>query len=389
VDQDMKYINLYYFRKVGEVMLNKFKKICRKNKMIFAISRVIYYPIKMVVLHPLKKKLLKDAYLELRNRTKKNIFYFGVPVHKNLGDMAQMYCTKKWCNENFPEYMLLSFKTYPTYDKKFQNKLKTTILDNDIIVFQSGYCTTDEHLDHKMHRIIVKLFPNNPIIILPQTVLFHKEIELKKTVSIYNTHSKLLFIARDNISYKTALEAFVNIKVLCYPDIVTSLIGQMNFQHDRNGVLLCMRNDYEQLYLESEINETKSILSKSTSLIDKIDTTINISYDYLLEHLEDVLMETFNKFSSYKVIITDRYHGTIFSLIANTPVIVLATTDHKVSSGVDWFSDIYNGSIYLAKSPKEAAKKACELINTDHKVNNVEYFNTNYYKKLRAIIEEL
>ncbi|WP_082026255.1 polysaccharide pyruvyl transferase family protein [Prevotella pectinovora] len=40
------------------------------------------------------------------------------------------------------------------------------------------------------------------------------------------------------------------------------------------------------------------------------------------------------QFAKYQVVITDRYHGTIFSQIVNTPVIVISSTDHKLRSGV-------------------------------------------------------
>lgn len=51
--------------------------------------------------------------------------------------------------------------------------------------------------------------------------------------------------------------------------------------------------------------------------------------------------------SHYKVVITDRYHGTIFSLIANTPVIIIKSTDHKVTTGADWFKGIYDDYVYV------------------------------------------
>lgn len=41
--------------------------------------------------------------------------------------------------------------------------------------------------------------------------------------------------------------------------------------------------------------------------------------------------------SHYRLVITDRYHGAIFSQIVSTPTIVLSSADHKLSSGVKWF----------------------------------------------------
>ena len=40
-------------------------------------------------------------------------------------------------------------------------------------------------------------------------------------------------------------------------------------------------------------------------------------------------------------------HG-VDSLVACTPVIVLRTTDHKVTTGGEWLKEIYNDHVYLA-----------------------------------------
>ena len=72
------------------------------------------------------------------------------------------------------------------------------------------------------------------------------------------------------------------------------------------------------------------------------------------------------------VTITDRYHGTIFSLCAGTPVIILKTTDHKVTTGADWFKGVYDDYVYVAKDLDDAyslcqkvlAKKLSYHINT-------------------------
>ncbi len=55
-----------------------------------------------------------------------------------------------------------------------------------------------------------------------------------------------------------------------------------------------------------------------------------------------------------KLIITDRYHGTILSLVAGTPVIVIKTTDHKVTTGAEWFRGVYDDYVYLAESLQQA-----------------------------------
>lgn len=88
---------------------------------------------------------------------------------------------------------------------------------------------------------------------MPQTVNFYKEKEGFKTGEIYKKHKKLLFLARDKKSYEYAEKYFNGCKILLYPDIVTSLIGTRSYEGERNGVLLCVRNDGKSFILKSKL----------------------------------------------------------------------------------------------------------------------------------------
>jgi pyruvyl transferase EpsO len=187
-------------------MINELKKFCRSNKLIFYISRVVYYPLKVVMLYKPKKLYRDEAIKALKGRDmgKPAIFFFGIPVHKNLGDLAQTYCSFRYFEKYWPDYQLLAMRTYSTYSKKYIKMLQDNIREDDVIFFQSGYCTTDEHLDHTMHKIMVKAFPNNKIVFMPQTVLFNNNKEKTKTSELFDAHKRTLFIARDEMSYNTA-----------------------------------------------------------------------------------------------------------------------------------------------------------------------------------------
>lgn len=91
---------------------------------------------------------------------------------------------------------------------------------------------------------------------------------------------------------------------------------------------LNIRNDAEKYYSDTEINKLIEYFSE-TFKCDKLDTTIRVEPEVIRADLKNYIEGYFEKFAHYKVIITDRYHGTIFSLISNTPVIVIKTKDHK------------------------------------------------------------
>ena len=131
---------------------------------------------------------------------------------------------------------------------------------------------------------------------------------------------------------------------------------------------------------------------KKITKVDRIDTTISTKYTELKKELKSIIENTIEQFSKYKVVITDRYHGTIFSLASNTPTIVINSTDHKLSSGVDWFKDKeeFKGYIFFAQSLEEAQKLAEDIYRNkkDYKVLP-EYFRTHYYDKLKEKFEEI
>ena len=79
------------------------------------------------------------------------------------------------------------------------------------------------------------------------------------------------------------------------------------------------------------------------------------------------------------------HHGTIFSLCAGTPVIIIKTTDHKVTTGADWFKGIYDDYVYVAEDLDDAYRLASDILSKriSHKLE--PYFKEQYYDKLKNI----
>lgn len=338
---------------------------------------------------PVRKEQTKEA-LQLLKKMRhihKRIFLCGVPMHKNMGDQAQCYCIKLWCQDNYPDYTLVCLPTWPFYEKAFQKQIKKEIREDDMIFIQSGYCTSERHYDHVMHRFLVKSFPQIPILIFPQTVNFFDESEGYKTGGIYKKHPRLLFLARDKKSHFSAIRYFG--KAELFPDIVTTLIGSSKLDMQRNGVLFCIRNDTERKFSQEEIDQLFEKMKKEGLRCDMTDTNSDLSFEQLQLHFPKELYRIIEKFASYQVVITDRYHGTIFSLIANTPVVVIPTNDHKVKTGTEWFKGVYDGNFYNADSLEEAKMIAIKLVSENKPINNPSYFQEKYYDTLREKFEKV
>ncbi len=318
------------------------------------------------------------------------IFYFGITEHSNLGDLAQYYCIKKWIRENYPDVTCYEFESTTVVDTRFNflDRLGNILNSDDIIVFQSGYTTQDFGGNHDlMHRVVIDRFPEAKIIMMPQTIFFRTEEGKQRTSQSYNQGSNLLFLARDRVSFETACTIFPDVEVRQYPDIVTSLIGHYAYNYERDKVLFCCRNDSEKFYSEEEIDRLRQ---KVSCLIptDMKDTTINADYKTIRKNLEYYIENELKLYSRCKLLITDRYHGTIFSLVANTPVVVLKTTDHKVTTGVDWFAGVYDDYVFLAESLEHAYQLAETILKKEYTYQLEPYFDREYYGRLKSIFDE-
>jgi exopolysaccharide biosynthesis predicted pyruvyltransferase EpsI len=335
----------------------------------------------------------KVFYVVKKNNAPVKVFYLGTTIHNNLGDNAQFYCIRNWINTNYPNVPVYEFIAPAIVNPKLQfaSKLRRFLKRNDVIIFQSGYTTQDLGGQHEeMHRLIIDNFPNANILMMPQTIFFqNKENEVRCSKS-YNKANRMLFLARDTVSYDKAKYMFPDVSIRVFPDIVTTLIGQYEFNNKRDNILLCRRNDGEKYYNEEDLNRLKHKLESDFKLkVDVSDTSIKMGMNKLHRNLESVLESEFAKYSKYKLVITDRYHGTIFSLIAGTPVVVIKTTDHKVVTGVDWFKGVYDDYVHYAESLEICYEVIGSLLNKNISHNMYPYFNNNYYSKLKDIFNSV
>jgi exopolysaccharide biosynthesis predicted pyruvyltransferase EpsI len=251
--------------------IENIKVWCRERKELYNFLKIIYFPIviiKKIYDALINYKITLEALKNISNipTNKNRIFYFGIPVHKNLGDSAQMYCINLWISENFPDYHTQRIKTGATYSKIFRRKLKNIIKQDDIIIIQSGATFSSKHFDHKMHNYLISTFVDNRILMLPQTIGEFNEEDLNKTISIFNKHKRLLFLARDQVSYNYFKDNFIKTKVLLYPDIVTCLIGSYQFNEPREGILLCKRIDGEKAIFDKDLYDMKQKLTNFVNI---------------------------------------------------------------------------------------------------------------------------
>lgn len=313
--------------------------------------------------------------------SKPRIYFFCTPTHSNLGDQAQLFCWLRLLKEWHPGHEVIcvparyrSFSTIRTIHKNLQK--------NDIIYVHSGYLIFDPHPELPFILDIVRGFYDTKITILPQTVNLVGEWYQHIVAQVFNSHPNLTLYCRDEVSLQNAKKLFPKVEKKLIPDVVTSLIGNAEFQYTnstRKGVMLCVRNDGEKLYSDEQID---NLISRFIGVrVDKSDTTIKAPIWKWSNNREKLIRSMLQRLAEYQVIITDRYHGTIFSQIVNTPVIVISSTDHKLSSGVKWFpKNLFDGNIMFAKNLDEAFVYANEILARKGKEKkNTAWFKNNFF----------
>ncbi|WP_160162993.1 MULTISPECIES: polysaccharide pyruvyl transferase family protein [unclassified Haloferax] len=294
---------------------------------------------------------LRNAQFIYNNKSMKNekniIYTITPPGHlDNIGDHAQVVGIKKWFDEYFPEYNVIELDKNQTTD--YISALKFLINDDDLIFLHSGGNLNDRSLwSEGARREVVKNFKDTPIIQLPQTVFFSNtdrgRRELNKSREIYNNHQDLTIIARDLVSHDYVQEYF-DVQDDVYPDFALMLDREdyVKSAVERSGVLLCLRRDSESDVSSKEKNEILSSIHEANYDATQFDTTLDEKIPK--NQREKFLSETLSEFAKHELVITDRFHGMIFSVITRTPCIAIDTVDHKISSSSKWF-EMYDDEV--------------------------------------------
>lgn len=310
------------------------------------------------------------------------IILMGIPHHDNIGDAAIAYSEKKFLEDNIKNFQI-HYVPEETMEQ-CSKKLIGIIKEQDIIMFHGGGNIGCQYptIEHARRNIIAR-FPNNRIIIFPQTIYFKnnengkKEFEITK--KIYNAHKDLNLIARDEKSYKIMKKAFKNNRVLLAPDIVMYLNKIKEDATKREGILIVLRNDVEKKIIEQEKNCIENIAKSYTNSVKYIDTTKNTKI--LQIDRERILEETFNEFRKAKLIITDRLHGMIFAAITATPCIALGNYNHKVEQTAKWLENLEY--IKYIKNINEIDENIKQLL----KLGKCKYDNKLIKENFKPIID--
>jgi pyruvyl transferase EpsO len=93
------------------------------------------------------------------------------------------------------------------------------------IILQGGGNLGDIWPHHQLFREqIISQYRDRPIIIMPQCIYFANSENLNRAAAIFNAHPNLTLFTRDNYSYELACKHFSNCQVIKAPDMVFHMV---------------------------------------------------------------------------------------------------------------------------------------------------------------------
>lgn len=322
---------------------------------------------------------LYDSYIErLKNRdTARAIFIIGTSDRSNIGDHAIAFSEINLFSKSFPNFSIFDI-TGDTFRKR-RNQIRNIIKTQDIICITGGGFLGDLWPDEEcMVNAILEDYPDNTVIVLPQTVFFYDEADspiLREKLRNYLNHKNLFLTARDRKTYDFFARYKNPDRIGLFPDMALYLNGVNNTEFS-NDVMICLRKDKERVLTKREEMElVKQIRSRGMNVV--YGSTLadgDHNGDIKLDERSRAINEKLTTFSKTRFIITDRLHGMILATLAGTPCIVFDNLSKKVSGVYElWLKDI--GSITMQKDMRNIDKIIGDYVHKSHFTYSPDHLN--------------
>ena len=332
------------------------------------------------------KEYLKKRTIKLENNNRQRIFFLDAASYNNLGDQAISFAISKYIIDNFKDYEYIE-----VLEKEFLRNLrylKKNINKNDIICLAGGGNMGNLYPRYEaIRRKVIKNFKNNKIVIFPQTIDYENDKygrkELNRSRKVYNSNPNLIVCAREKKSYNIMKNLYTN--VILVSDIVFYLYGKLDDKVqniEKNKIGICLRDDKESIFNERERNNIINSIHDINSII-YLSTMSDIQY-IDKKNRKKVLMDKLREFKKCNIVLTDRLHGMIFSILCDIPCIVFDNSNKKVSGVLEMIS---NYNVKVKKLNKQDINKISNYININYQKNVRKNKEFDIFEELTKNIE--
>lgn len=278
------------------------------------------------------------------------IFLIGTPIHGNVGDHLIAKSERDFFAKKFPNTKLIEVSLY--YCRRFYERIKRRINERDTICITGGGWLGDCWVSNELFvQRVIKDFPQNRVIILPQTIFYSEDSKMiGNAAKIYSSHNKLLVCVRDKQSEDVALNklGLKKEQVIRMPDFALLYHSVIRHQRD-NCVGVCLRNDRELSMAQTERETWLDYISKSKYTKVNINTNDETRV-VAIKDRDKYIDEIMKKIAKCDVMITDRLHAMIMCALVGTPCLAFDNATHKVAGVYEaWLSKLP----FIRMAPKD------------------------------------
>lgn len=289
--------------------------------------------------------------------------FLDLPYYANLGD------TLIW------EGTLCFLKQLPykcLYSTSLDYYSKPLISKETIIILQGGGNWGDLWpVHHEFRKKVIEDFPENRVIVFPQSVCYQDPMNLLKDAEFYNTYSNVIICVRDRQSYEI-LDNHLSNQLLLVPDMAFFIdVSKYRKRTKSDKILFARRNDKElnedmELKIipeEAEIHDWPTLdkcpsyykrLTELRKCTEKIDR-------FCSSHITDKVADLYWKkivrpynikiaiqfLCNYSIVYSTRLHVSILSILLKKKLYVLDNNYAKTMNFLKtWFTEEEAGSFY-------------------------------------------
>lgn len=267
----------------------------------------------------------------------KEVLYLDYPVHLNVGDLLIYKGTIDFLKNNN-----ITVRDAISLQGCSLRKIRGLVKENTVILLHGGGNFGDIYPKfQEFRRDIVKLFANNKILILPQSVHYNNLKSLDEDKKVFSNNNNLVFFARDKNSL-AVFKQFSNSSFLL-PDMAHSLFPIDSYiESECEEVLHFQRRDVESVhYPEEGTFDWPDLITKRDRYIlfltkvllkaSKILPIHNQVERFWFYYSCKVIDRSVRFFGNYDVIKTSRLHGHILSMLMSKNCILIDNSYGKNS----------------------------------------------------------
>ena len=211
----------------------------------------------------------------------------------------------------------------------------------------------------QLREKLVQAFPDRQILVFPQSVHFKSMQEMKAHAAAMNKHPNITYLYRDHKSYNIIVNSGMfqyNKAVLC-PDAAMQIGMKQPPVEPTYDIVWLKRKDKESHHS----NLPKFPANISTIVEDWIDTK-SPRGENIKETSYQRLMTGLHFLSRGRVIVSDRLHAHILSVLLGKPSVMLDNSYKKVSSFHNTWTPSIDNALF-ASNESDAIEKAQHLLH--------------------------